>query len=42
MLGIPLGVVEAARVRSEQTGRLEREADAVASVIDDRLERGVP
>ena len=27
VLGIPLGVVEAARVRSEQTGRLEREAD---------------
>jgi signal transduction histidine kinase len=42
VLGIPLGAVEAARVRSEQTGRLEREADAIASVIDDRLERGVP
>jgi|tagenome__1003787_1003787.scaffolds.fasta_scaffold20974772_2 signal transduction histidine kinase len=41
VLGIPLGAVEAARVRSEQTGRLEREADAVASVIDDRLERGL-
>ena len=42
VLGIPLGAVEAARVRSEQTGRLEREADAVAGVIDDRLERGIP
>ena len=42
VLGIPLGAVEAARVRSEQTGRLEREADAVASVIDDRLEHGLP
>jgi signal transduction histidine kinase len=42
VLGIPLGAVEAARVRSEQTGKLEREADAAASVIDDRLQRGVP
>lgn len=36
VLGIPLGAVEAARVRSEQNGRLEREADAVAGVLDDR------
>ncbi|MCW2996033.1 MAG: histidine kinase, partial [Conexibacter sp.] len=42
VLGIPLGAVEGARVRSEQTGKLEREADAAASVIDDRLQRGVP
>jgi len=41
VLGVPLGAVEAARVRSDQTGRLEREADAVAGVIDDRLEHGV-
>ena len=41
VLGIPLGAVEAARVRSEQTGKLEREADAAASVIDDRLQRGI-
>jgi signal transduction histidine kinase len=40
VLGIPLGAVEAARVRSEQTGRLEREADAVAGVLDDRLAHG--
>ncbi|HEY6761448.1 MAG TPA: ATP-binding protein [Baekduia sp.] len=40
VLGIPLGAVEAARVRSEQTGRLEREADAVASVLDDRAAHG--
>jgi signal transduction histidine kinase len=42
VLGIPLGAVEAARVRSDQTGRLEREADAVAGIIDDRLERRLP
>jgi signal transduction histidine kinase len=41
VLGIPLGAVEAARVRSEQTGKIEREADAAASVIDDRLQRGI-
>jgi signal transduction histidine kinase len=40
VLGVPLGAVEAARVRSEQTGRLEREADAVAGVLDDRLQHG--
>lgn len=42
VLGIPLAVVESARVRSDQTGRLEREADAVAAVVDDRVERGDP
>jgi signal transduction histidine kinase len=41
VLGIPLGAVEAARVRADQTSRLEREADAVNGVIEDRLERGV-
>jgi signal transduction histidine kinase len=41
VLGIPLGAVEGARVRSEQTGKIEREADAAASVIDDRLQRGI-
>jgi signal transduction histidine kinase len=41
VLGIPLGAVEAARVRSDQTGKIEREADAAASVIDDRLQRGI-
>jgi signal transduction histidine kinase len=40
VLGVPLGLVEAARVRSDATARLEREADAVASAIDDRLEAG--
>jgi signal transduction histidine kinase len=38
VLGVPLGLVEAARVRADATTRLEREADAVASAIDDRLE----
>jgi signal transduction histidine kinase len=42
VLGVPLGLVEAARVRSDATARLEREADAVASAIDDRVERGQP
>src|SRR3954465_2956878 len=42
VLGVPLGLVEAARVRSDSTARLEREADAVASAIDDRLEAHQP
>ncbi|QEC49817.1 HAMP domain-containing histidine kinase [Baekduia soli] len=39
VLGLPLGAVESARVRSDRTGRLEREADAVAGVLEDRIER---
>ncbi len=42
VLGVPLGLVEAARVRTDATARLEREADAVASAIDDRLEAHQP
>lgn len=42
VLGVPLGLVEAARVRSDATSRLEREADAVASAIDDRVEAHQP
>ena len=42
VLGVPLALVDAARLRQDSTGRLEREADAVAGVIDDRLERGQP
>ena len=42
VLGVPLGLVEAARVRSDSTARLEREADAVARAIDDRLEAHQP
>jgi signal transduction histidine kinase len=42
VLGVPLGLVEAARVRSDTTARLEREADAVAGAIDDRVEAGQP
>jgi signal transduction histidine kinase len=42
VLGVPLGIVEAARVRTDSTARLEREADAVASAIDDRLEAHQP
>src|SRR3954453_10795500 len=42
VLGVPVGLVEAARVRSDSTARLEREADAVASAIDDRVEAGQP
>src|SRR3954452_10462666 len=36
VLGIPLGLVESARARSDALGRLEREADAIAAAIDDR------
>jgi signal transduction histidine kinase len=39
VLGVPLGAVEAARLRQDSTSRLEHEADAVAGAIDDRLER---
>jgi signal transduction histidine kinase len=42
VLGVPLGAVEAARARSDTLSRLEREADAVAGAIDDRLERRRP
>jgi signal transduction histidine kinase len=38
VLGIPLAAVEAARVRQDATGRLEREADAAAGAVDDLLE----
>jgi signal transduction histidine kinase len=38
VLGVPLGAVEAARVREDSTSRLEHEADAAAGAIDDRLE----
>src|SRR4051794_39338982 len=36
VLGIPLGVVESARARSDALGRLEREADGIAATVDDR------
>jgi signal transduction histidine kinase len=42
VLGVPLGAVEAARLRQETTSRLEREADQVSAAVDDRLERGQP
>jgi signal transduction histidine kinase len=42
VLGVPLGLVEAARVRADAIARLEREADAVASAIDDRIEAHRP
>jgi signal transduction histidine kinase len=38
VLGVPLALVEAARVRQDTTSRLEREADAAAGAVDDRLE----
>jgi len=38
VLGVPLGAVEASRLRQEVDQRLEREADAVAAAVDDRLE----
>src|SRR4051812_48179410 len=39
VLGVPLGIVDAARLRQDSASRLEHEADAVAGAIDDRLER---
>jgi signal transduction histidine kinase len=42
VLGLPLGIVEAKRARGEATARLEREADAIAAAVDDRLELGRP
>src|SRR5438128_918624 len=42
VLGVPLGIVDAARLRQDSTNRLEHEADAVAGALDDRLERGRP
>ena len=38
VLGVPLGAVEAARLRQDTTGQLEREADAAAGGVEDRLE----
>jgi signal transduction histidine kinase len=38
VLGIPLGVVESARARSDALTRLEREADGIAAATDDRAE----
>lgn len=40
ILGVPLGVVETKRTRSDAAGRLEREADEVAAAVDDRIEVG--
>ena len=42
VLGVPLGVVDAARIRSESTSRLEREADDASALIDDRVEAHRP
>jgi signal transduction histidine kinase len=38
VLGVPLGAVEASRLRQDIDGRLEREADGVVAAVDDRLE----
>jgi len=42
ILGVPLALVEAARIREDSTARLEREADTVAGVVEDRLEARRP
>lgn len=42
VLGVPLGLVEAARVRQDNESRLEREADGIAAFIDDRVEARRP
>jgi signal transduction histidine kinase len=39
VLGVPLGIVEAHRARSDALSSLEREADGVSAAVDDRLER---
>jgi signal transduction histidine kinase len=38
VLGVPLGAVEASRLRQDVDSRLEREADSVVAAVDDRLE----
>lgn len=40
VLGVPLGVVGARLVRSNAADRVERQAVAVAALVDDRLEAG--
>jgi signal transduction histidine kinase len=40
VLGVPLGLVEAARLRQDTTDRLEHEADAAFGAVEDRLEGG--
>src|SRR5689334_6962849 len=42
VLGIPLAVVEATRERADAEAQLEREADGVAALVDDRLGTGHP
>ncbi len=42
VLGVPLVVVETARVGTDQSFRLEREADVVGALVDARLEAGQP
>jgi signal transduction histidine kinase len=39
VLGIPLGIVESHRARSDEVARLERQADEIAAALDDRIER---
>lgn len=42
VLGVPLGAVEASRLRQDVDSRLEREADGVVAAVDDRLEAHKP
>ena len=39
VLGVPLGLVESARARTDALGRLEREADGIAAAVDERALR---
>ncbi len=41
-MGVPLGVVQSARERSDELTRLTREADAISAAADDRVEIGQP
>jgi signal transduction histidine kinase len=42
VLGVPLGLVESARARSDALARLEREADGIAAAYDDRAQPSKP
>ena len=40
--GVPLGIVESHRARSDEVSRLEREADEISAAVDDGVENGNP
>ncbi len=42
VLGVPLGIVETRQARGEALAQLQREADAAAANVDDRIEAKLP